>query len=573
MSGLSEARVALAPAPTQAPAVGQVAYRLILRLSTDNPFYVISALLVLVGLWSSFGAQVRNEQTWALMIGLGGYTLLLAVPACLLVRFGGVWEDVRTVLLVVVLMFLATSVTFDEPLTRDPEFGAGCSLLGLVFASLVSEVVLRIMRLNLPTGFRVPYHLALALFFLYPVGLLPVLDRPRSPELEWGLYLFSPLAGVIALTLLPAVRRGPGYLRDNGSPWPWPWYPWALFVFLGFAVLARSFLLCWSMQHVERSVPERLIFGPYFFAPFLLAVGVVVLEAGLTVGSRGVSRAGLALPAVAALLSAVGHRGDDLYQEFFHEFTTRLGATPLFLALAAAAAFYAVAALRRVPGAGGMLVGTVLAATVVGPETADLNHLAAPRPEPLVLAALLVFSSGLLGRSAGRCLAAVGLAAAAVLAGPWSQAVREGAAFHVVVVGMLAVGAAFDGGLARSLRTLGAALALAASVAVTLGWVEVPGSAARLAREYAPIVALVLAAYGTALRHRPSQAAAGLAVAVWLLAAGGGLYLELRRTVHGLDAIVAGLVLLVVAELISLAKAGLLPRRFARASKSPPAVD
>mgnify|MGYP000126314188 CR=1 FL=1 len=33
-----------------------------------------------------------------------------------LVRFGNVWDDVRTVLLLVVLMFLATSVTFDDVL-------------------------------------------------------------------------------------------------------------------------------------------------------------------------------------------------------------------------------------------------------------------------------------------------------------------------------------------------------------------------------------------------------------------------------------------------------------------------
>lgn len=89
----------------------------------NNPFYVLSALLVFVGLWVSFGAQARAEQTWALMFGLGGYTLLLAVPACLLVRLGGVWEDVRTVLLLVVLMFLATSVTFDETLARSPAQG------------------------------------------------------------------------------------------------------------------------------------------------------------------------------------------------------------------------------------------------------------------------------------------------------------------------------------------------------------------------------------------------------------------------------------------------------------------
>jgi len=36
------------------------------------------------------------------------------------VRFGNVREDVRTVLLLVVVMFLATSVTFDDLFVAQP---------------------------------------------------------------------------------------------------------------------------------------------------------------------------------------------------------------------------------------------------------------------------------------------------------------------------------------------------------------------------------------------------------------------------------------------------------------------
>ena len=36
---------------------------LVRRLSTDNPFYVLSALLVFVGLKTSFGAQDSPGQT------------------------------------------------------------------------------------------------------------------------------------------------------------------------------------------------------------------------------------------------------------------------------------------------------------------------------------------------------------------------------------------------------------------------------------------------------------------------------------------------------------------------------
>ena len=126
-------------------------------------------------------------------------------------------------------------------------------------------------------------------------------------------------------------------------------YPWALFVFLGFGVAARSFLLCWSMQHVERTDPERFIFGPYFLVPFLLCVAVLLLEIGLVARSQGTLRLALALPAALVGLAMVGDRPDELYQGFLSLFNARLGGTPLSLTLLAAAGFYAYAALRRVP--------------------------------------------------------------------------------------------------------------------------------------------------------------------------------------------------------------------------------
>ena len=107
---------------------------LIRLICTSNPFYVLSAGLFLAGLWMSFGAQADEVETYALMSGLAGYTLLLAATAFLLVRFARVWDDARTVLLLVALMFLATSVTFDEVLVLDPARGYACYLLGLAFA-------------------------------------------------------------------------------------------------------------------------------------------------------------------------------------------------------------------------------------------------------------------------------------------------------------------------------------------------------------------------------------------------------------------------------------------------------
>src|SRR5689334_11099370 len=153
------------PPPIPVPLSVKGAHRFLRFICTSNPFYVISAALFLLGLRLSFGAQARAVDSWALMGGLSGYTLLLAGAALLLVRFARVWNDVRTVLLLVVLMFLATSVTFDELLVLQPERGRWFFIGGLIFSMTLTEGLLRGIRLHLPFLFRLPYHLALALFF------------------------------------------------------------------------------------------------------------------------------------------------------------------------------------------------------------------------------------------------------------------------------------------------------------------------------------------------------------------------------------------------------------------------
>jgi hypothetical protein len=116
MTALSESRA------SSAEPLFTIRSRSLIRwISCNNPFYAISALLVCLGLWVSFGGQTQAAQTWALMAGLTGYTLLLAVTACLLVRFLGVWDDVRTVML-----FVFSGTAFagqDRPCGRSSRRG------------------------------------------------------------------------------------------------------------------------------------------------------------------------------------------------------------------------------------------------------------------------------------------------------------------------------------------------------------------------------------------------------------------------------------------------------------------
>ena len=223
--------------------------------------------------------------------------------------------------------------------------GVACYLGGLLFAVAVSEGMLRGIRLRLPPLFRAPYYFVLTLFFVYPVALTPLVDRPRSEELCWALFGFSPAAALVFLTLLPAIRRGQDYVRDNGSPWPWAWYPWTLFGVLAFAVPARSALLCWSMHHVPPAGGEPYIFGPYFLVPFGMAIAVGLLEIGLVERRRGVAVGALLVPPILVLLAFVGHRADPTYQWFLDRFVARLGGTPFYLTLVISAGFFAYAVL------------------------------------------------------------------------------------------------------------------------------------------------------------------------------------------------------------------------------------
>ena len=154
---------------------------------------------------------------------------------------------------------------------------------------------------------------------------------------------------------MPAIRRGPGYVAKNGSPWRYPLYPWVLFGLLAMAVCGRAFYLCISFHFVERTSQHFVershsIFGPYFLVPFLFALDVLLLELGDRVaeprprcGRRWSPRWGW------SVLALVGPASDPVYQGFLLIFMGRLGGSPLFLALLAAAVFYAFALLRRVP--------------------------------------------------------------------------------------------------------------------------------------------------------------------------------------------------------------------------------
>ena len=162
----------------------------------------------------------------------------------------------------------------------------------------------------------------------------------------------------------------------------------------------------------------------------------------------------LAFPVVLCILAAAGHRQEAVYQAFLSQFTTRLGATPLYLTLAGSAAFYSYAWSRRVPYASSALTAVFLCLAFVGPATKNLDELTAPSV-PLLVAAGLQILLGFLGQSSWRCLIGSGCLIAAGYFGriegePSPQ--RLPILFHATLFTLLVLGSVFDDALGRWLE-------------------------------------------------------------------------------------------------------------------------
>lgn len=532
-------------------------------LYTHNPFYAISASLVFWGLQSSFDLHVYSFQTFALMGGLVAYTLVLSLAAFVVIRLGKVWDDGRSLLLLVVLMLLAISISFDGALMRNLRNGTLCCVGGLLFSILVSEGLLRGLAIRLPALFRLPYCLILGLFFLYPVALRWTLpDDPDSPGIKWALLAFPSLAALVYLSLLPAVRRGPGYVRENGTPWPWPWYPWTVFFVIGLGVCGRSYYLCVSMHQTGGFTT---IFAPYFVVPFLLAANILLLEGGLVARSVATVRVAMLAAAGLLLLALVPPTGKYSLRFIEETLVGTIGAGPLFLTALGVVAFYGWAALRRVAYAGESLSAALLILAVVGPETISRATMhVPPHAYPILAVGVLLLLIALPRPTALRCFVAaccVIIGATLAFRGTAFTAYRGVIPAHLVLGAAMLIGAVYSGALARWLQHAGAVFLLAAAIAaMTVSPAHFDNAPPIGLMVYPAVVVLVAAGYGLLVRNWLYFATAVVAVSCWLGVGSVHGYRQLRPAVAGLNYILFGALSLVVAMLISLGKAGILRR-------------
>jgi hypothetical protein len=543
-------------------------------LYTHNPFYAVSAVLMLYAIWAAYSRlEFGAGSTWLMTGVLGGYTLLLATIGVWIVRWGKVWEDARSILLLLLVLFLAVSISADSLFVRADTSRSATFLLiwGFLFSASVSEAVLWGAGVELGALYRVPYHLLLALFYVAPWWYSPEL-HPRSEEsLDWMLLLFPLAAAVLVLSLWPAVRGGARYVAQNGTPWSWPLFPGAAFGVIAGAVGLRSYALTmtfgldgsiWKKYPGGRSIVFDTIWGPYFLVPLAFAILVIFLEVGLVSGNRRIVRRATNF-APLMLVLALPWTDGKVFREFFGVFVTTAG-SPLWWTCWLLLAFYVWTWIRGVRMAAQLSLAVGALFAIVGSHTVDVDSFVQPRPWPLLIIGALLFAHGIRMRSsvactAAACVGAFGLwcLAPQTALGSWQTPLCLNALWFAILL----VGISLADRFARILRGIAAALFPAAA------FFAVTASAERAPREwiYLYVAILIVACLVIAVWRRSRMFLYGFGgMAAVVLYAGFVTVFRRATGVLGREAMTAfvwSLGMLLLAFLISAQKARWLPRR------------
>lgn len=510
-------------------------------LYNHNPFYLISACLFVYGLQAVFRPgevtllfdrfEVAYIDPWFLMLGLCSVTLLMGVTAYLIVRFGKVWDDARSLVLVLLLMFLAISVSFDEIVTLaswdDNSVRDAVTLLGfgLCFAVSLSELLLRGLSIRLPWSYRAPLYAFLGLFFTFPLWVSPEVADVTMDQARWRVAAFPMIAGLITLTLLPAVRAGKAALNNNGTPWNWPWIPWTVFVFIAGAVCFRSYSLAISFDLGKAKAHFwDTSFGLYFLIPFLIPGLFVLLEISLTERLQKLQK-GTLLAAPLLLLISYPWLGPwtthYTYSRFAYEFVETAG-SPVFIALMGLLAFYGYAWVRGLRRAETGFIAILLLAVFVGPNSFGARTF---RPSlddaqawPLASLGVLQLYLAIARRSSRQALVgalSLSLAAGLLIAETKLAGFKASVTFHLMLASMLIIATVFRDDFAKQLKHIAAGGIGTACVVATLAGPRF-GLPVESVGGYVGGMTVLTFAYGLQLRAWPF-------IAIGLLNCAGGL--------------------------------------------------
>ncbi len=341
-------------------------------LYNHNPFYLISAGFFLFAMTQIFETGYVWINTWIPMGIIASYTLLMAGTAILIVRLGRVWKDARSIVVIVILLLATLPVSLDGLLIHHMNYALLLLLCGFGFSLVVSEAVIWGLRMHMRNCYRLPFYAILGLFFLYPYITAALVTYVGESAGILGIMLFPAAAGIIFLSLIPAIVMGKSSTHGNLTPWNWPWFPWTLFALLAIAVCGRSYLLSLSFFGGKGVGPYSQLetgFGLYMLIPFFLCLLVLLNEHALRHGKKVFQYILLVAPALFFLLAVINPVAKaELHRQFLE--VVGKNASPLLFAFAASLIYYLYAWIRGIKFAeAGMVLLLLLALLLDLPST------------------------------------------------------------------------------------------------------------------------------------------------------------------------------------------------------------
>lgn len=360
------------------------------RIYPHNPLYLVSAWVVLHGVSVAFRGDLSLRLNELMTPLLCGYILMLVCAGWLVVRVGKVWEDARTILLAVLLMFTALSTSYDDLCLRIPEEGTRQLALAFGFSLFVVEVILASLRICLPLGYRLPFYVQLAVLFAFPAYLGHQSVAGNDPAMCLGVLAFPVAAGASLLLLWPAVVRRTLQRGPNGTPWLWPYYPWSIFVFVAIAFSIRGWMLSVSFSPAVGVSPA---FAPFFLTPILVAASILLAELGVVHRNLRVQRVAMLLLGGQLGLGFLFTEATAAQELSLELLRSNFAAPPLVIGVSVLGAA-CVAILRKVSWAEPVAIVAALLVACVDSQTTTLAELNAPRPEMLAAVGVWLLTRG-----------------------------------------------------------------------------------------------------------------------------------------------------------------------------------
>ena len=325
---------------------GPVGFRRFLH--THNPFYLISCFLIIYGLQSfAMGggphSGLLSTSIW-MAGGIAAYILLMTLTCIAVVRLGKIWEDARSIFLVVIISLVALSTSFDQLCIEQFERSFAFAIAGFSISIVISELLIRSCRMRMSAWYRGAFYAMLCVFFAAPPCLGYAVAHRYDTVAGAGSALFSIAFAATMLLLVPAVAIGRRSTRRNGTPWRWPWYPLAAFAVVVILAGIRTHAIWMSFGFQGNPVT----FEPMLLLPMLASLIVLLCEAGIGLQRPVLVRnAALATP-VMLLCGLSGGGMTNLPIQAEIESIAGSGWTSAILMVAT---LFVYMTIRRIPGA------------------------------------------------------------------------------------------------------------------------------------------------------------------------------------------------------------------------------